>query len=58
MVQRANRIATKSGKPSDAKRYREISNKVRQMTRDDHKQYLEQITASLYANSRDFLEVS
>ena len=51
---RAFKLSKRSRKDVDFHRYRSLSNKVRDLTRQDHRQHLDDITKDLSTNQRPF----
>ena len=51
---RAYKAMKRTGKDSDIRRYRTLSNTVRDLTRNDHRLYLEEITKDLHMNQKPF----
>ncbi len=51
---RAFKLAKRTKKGKDLRRYKDISNRVRDLARMDHKQHLEEITKNLVHNQRPF----
>ena len=51
---RVYKLAKRSGKPHHFQSYRDISNKVRSLTREDHRHHLNQITSNLQNDQRPF----
>ena len=51
---RAHRVMKCSGRSGDLRRYRILSNAVRDLTRNDHRLYLEEITKDLHTSQKPF----
>jgi len=54
MKKRAFRLAKRTQKRADFRRYKDISNRVRDLTRKDHCEHLEEITKDLTLDQRPF----
>jgi len=51
---RAHRVMKRSGRSGDLRRYRILSNAVRDLTRNDHRLYLEEITKDDHTSQKPF----
>ena len=51
---RAYKVMNRTSRDSDIRRYRALSNTVRDLTRNDHRLYLEEITKDLHMNQKPF----
>jgi len=51
---RAHRVMKRSGRSGDLRRYRILSNAVRDLTRNDHRLYLEEITKDYHTSQKPF----
>ena len=50
----AYKVMKRTSRDSNIRRYRTLSNTVRDLTRNDHRLYLEEITKELYRNQKPF----